>query len=86
MLKKWASPEVGLIKDVRIFRVVLFPAPFGPRKAKAEPLGTSKERLSTAVISSKVFVRSLIVIAFGIIVFDVGQSYKLGVENKKYGN
>ena len=66
-MKKCASPDVGLIRDVRIFNVVLFPAPLGPRNAKAEPLGISSVRLSTAVISPKVFVRPLIDIALLIV-------------------
>jgi len=32
-----------------IFNVVLFPAPFGPKKAKISPSFTEKEVLSTAL-------------------------------------
>jgi hypothetical protein len=37
--------------------VVVFPAPFGPKKAKISPFGTLKETLSTAVKSLKVLVK-----------------------------
>lgn len=52
-----ALPEVGKRSVQRIFIVVVFPAPFGPRKPKIVPSSTSKEILSTAVIPSNFFDR-----------------------------
>ena len=45
-----AVPEVGLSSVVRIFMVVLLPAPLGPRKPKTSPASTSKVTPSTALI------------------------------------
>src|SRR5579862_5443147 len=50
-------PLVGLSSVVSILIVVVFPAPFGPRKAKISPCCTSKEMPFTAVKSPKVFTR-----------------------------
>jgi energy-converting hydrogenase Eha subunit H len=44
-----ADPEVGGIKQVRIFMVVLLPAPFGPKKPTISPFEIEKEMLFTAV-------------------------------------
>ena len=43
-----ASPEVGRSSPVSMRMVVLFPAPFGPRKPKKRPRATLKRRPSTA--------------------------------------
>src|SRR5580698_4838916 len=48
-------PLVGVSRVVSILMVVVFPAPFGPRKAKISPLATSKDTLSTAVNSPNFF-------------------------------
>src|SRR5688500_14534044 len=45
----FALPEVGGRNAVRIFIVVLFPAPFGPRKPTTSPFSTSNEMSFTAV-------------------------------------
>ncbi len=45
-----ALPDVGEINVQSILIVVVFPAPFGPRKPKIVPSSTSKETLSIAVI------------------------------------
>src|SRR6185437_7289086 len=37
-----AAPAVGKVNPIRSLRVVVFPAPFGPRKPKTSPAGTSK--------------------------------------------
>ena len=52
-----ASPRVGSASPSRIRSVVVLPAPFGPRKPVIRPLGTSKERSSTAVARPNRFVR-----------------------------
>ncbi len=45
-----ADPRVGGRKQVRTRMVVVFPAPFGPRKPTIWPFSTSKEMLSTATV------------------------------------
>src|SRR5215472_10387187 len=50
-------PLVGFSSVVSILMVVVFPAPFGPRKAKISPCFTSKEMPFTAVNSPNVFTR-----------------------------
>ena len=40
----------GIVKDVRIFSAVLFPAPLRPRKPTASPLGISKLRPEMALV------------------------------------
>src|SRR3989344_1538080 len=60
----FSSPDVGRRRVVNIFIVVVFPAPFGPRKAKTSPFLTSKEMSSTAVRSLNFFVRFLTSIMF----------------------
>src|SRR5277367_6011310 len=50
-------PLVGFSSVVNILIVVVFPAPFGPRKAKISPCFTSKEIPFTAVKSPNVFTR-----------------------------
>ena len=42
------SPDVGGIKQVIIFIVVVFPAPFGPRNPTISPFSTLNEMSSTA--------------------------------------
>jgi hypothetical protein len=37
-----ADPEEGFVTPVRNLMVVVFPAPFGPRRPKTLPWGTSK--------------------------------------------
>ncbi len=46
-----ASPSLGARNPVRIFMVVVFPAPFGPRKATTCPRGIEKETSLTATKS-----------------------------------
>jgi hypothetical protein len=41
--KMYTLPDVGLRRVVRILRVVVFPAPFGPRKPNTVPYFTSNE-------------------------------------------
>src|SRR3954452_12365293 len=45
-----ALPDVGGRKQVRTRMVVVFPAPFGPRKPTIWPFSTSNEMLSTATV------------------------------------
>jgi hypothetical protein len=45
-------PDVFLRSVVRIFMVVLLPAPFGPKKPKNSPSCTLNEILSTALVPS----------------------------------
>src|SRR5579872_3237098 len=52
-----ATPELGFIRVVSMLIVVLFPAPFGPRKPKISPTFISKLTLSTAFIFPKDFER-----------------------------
>ena len=61
----------ALVSPVRSRNVVVFPAPFGPRKPKISPFLASKVMPSTARISSYHFVRSVTSMAFseGIIDF-----------------
>lgn len=51
------SSDVGFRMVVSILMVVDLSAPFGPRKAKIEPVSTLKMILFTAVKSSNFFVR-----------------------------
>src|SRR5690606_12211074 len=44
-----AVPDVGAMKQVRIFIVVVLPAPLGPRKPSTSPRLTSKEAVRSAV-------------------------------------
>jgi hypothetical protein len=46
-----AVPSVGGMKPVRIRIVVVFPAPFGPRKPTTSPFSTLNETSSTATRS-----------------------------------
>jgi hypothetical protein len=48
---------VGVRSVVSILIVVVFPAPFGPRKAKISPAWTSSEMSSTADTSPYFFTR-----------------------------
>jgi hypothetical protein len=43
-----ARPPVGITRVVSMPTVVVFPAPFGPRRPKISPLRTSMSRSSTA--------------------------------------
>src|SRR3954452_5736932 len=52
-----ALPEVGGRKQVRTRIVVVFPAPFLPRKPTISPLPTSKEMFLTATLRAYRFVR-----------------------------
>ena len=45
-----APPEVGTTSPVRIFMVVVLPAPLMPRKPKTSPTGTPKLRERTATL------------------------------------
>src|ERR1051326_1667071 len=46
----FADPDVGGKKQVKTRIVVVFPAPFGPKKPTICPFSTSKEILSTATV------------------------------------
>ena len=46
-----AVPDVGLRRVVRMRRVVVLPAPFGPRKPTTSPSSTSRSTPSTATTS-----------------------------------
>ena len=50
-------PEVGSSKPATILKVVVLPHPDGPNKAKNEPAGMVKVKLSTALKSPNDFVR-----------------------------
>src|SRR6478735_12460555 len=51
------DPEVGVSRPATILSVVVLPHPEGPRRAKNEPVGTSRSRSSTALKAPKSFVR-----------------------------
>lgn len=51
-------------RPVRIFIVVVFPAPFTPNSPKSSPFLISKFKLSTAVKFLYFFVKSLVTIEF----------------------
>src|SRR5664279_1543656 len=53
-------PAVGSMRPSSIRRVVVLPAPFGPRNPVMLPSATSKLRLSTATTVPKRLVRPLI--------------------------
>src|SRR5258705_13823409 len=53
----FAVPAVGGKKHVRTRIVVVFPAPFGPRKPTIWPFSTSNEILSTATVRAYRLVR-----------------------------
>src|SRR5436853_5911210 len=57
-----AVPEVGNRNPVSMRIVVVFPAPFGPRKPTISPFATSKEMWSTARLRAYLFVSSLTLI------------------------
>jgi hypothetical protein len=48
-------PSSGRMIPTSILTVVVFPAPFGPRRAKTSPDRTSNERSSTTVLPAKLF-------------------------------
>src|SRR6266704_1151557 len=52
-----AVPEVGNRNPVRMRIVVVFPAPFGPRKPTICPFSTSNEMSLTATVRAYRFVR-----------------------------
>src|SRR5712664_3351224 len=52
-----AVPDVGGKKHVNTRIVVVFPAPFGPRKPTIWPFSTSKEMSSTARVRAYRFVK-----------------------------
>jgi len=43
------SPLEGVTSPVKLLKVVVFPAPLTPSKAKHSPYSSPKERLSTAL-------------------------------------
>ena len=43
------SPPSGLFMPTSIFMVVVFPAPFGPRNPKTDPVGIVSESLLTTL-------------------------------------
>src|SRR5258708_37723831 len=57
-----AVPSVGGKKHVRMRIVVVFPAPFGPRKPTIWPFWTSNEMLLTAIFRAYLLVRHVTVI------------------------
>src|SRR5699024_8248917 len=59
-----ASPLVGSSKQVNIFIVVVFPAPFVLSSPKSSPSLTNKRRVSTAVRFLNFLVKSFIAMAF----------------------
>src|SRR2546425_11719873 len=68
-----ADPEVGRIRPSNMRRVVVLPAPLGPRNPKTSPRCTSRSRASTAVIDWPYrFVRPLVVMTFP---FAIGISF-----------
>src|SRR4051812_33991224 len=52
-----AVPAVGLTRLSTMRSVVVFPAPFGPRKPVTRPGSTTNDRLSTALTLRYCFVR-----------------------------
>ena len=52
-----ASPEVALIRSVNSFRVVVFPAPLGPKKPTHFDPSMFRFKLSSAVNEPYLFVR-----------------------------
>jgi len=54
--------------------MVVFPAPFGPRRAKSSPRSTGKETASTAVRLAKRLVRFSTVMAASMLLFPHGSS------------
>src|SRR5437660_12148667 len=57
-----AVPEVGNRNPVSMRIVVVFPAPFGPRKPTISPFATSKETWLTATVRAYLLVSSLTLI------------------------
>src|SRR5258708_20184082 len=57
-----AVPAVGGKKQVRMSIVVVFSAPFGPRKPTIWPFWTSNEMLLTAIFRAYLLVRPVTVI------------------------
>ena len=51
--RSWPLPAVGVTRPSRVRRVVVLPAPLGPRKPTTVPWSTSKLRSSTATTSPK---------------------------------
>lgn len=70
-------PDVGRISVSNIRMVVDLPAPFCPRKPYTSPLGTEKERSSTAVTSLKIFVNP-----FTSIMNDMNAKLREGIEQR----
>ncbi len=60
------SPESGAVMFMIIRIVVVLPAPLGPSSPNIDPLGTFKERLSTALNLPKAFETFVSWIAFSI--------------------
>ena len=56
------EPSDGGIKQVDIFIVVDFPAPFGPKNPTISPSDTEKEMLSTARCDPYILVNSLLLL------------------------
>src|SRR5258706_1958666 len=55
MLATVAEPEVGAMRVPSVRTVVVFPAPFGPRKPKTSPRSTANETSSKAMRSPNRF-------------------------------
>ena len=70
-----AWPDVGFSRVVNIMMVVLFPAPFGPKRPKISPGLTEKEMPSTATASPNDFLSDLVSIEYN--ESDVFINYKL---------
>src|ERR1700687_2560973 len=58
------APESGAVMLMIMRRVVVLPAPFGPRSPNIEPFGICRERPSTALNRPKAFETSTSSIAF----------------------
>src|SRR4029450_5149544 len=60
-------PELARVIPSRIRIVVVFPAPFGPRKPCTSPVRTSRSRPSRARVRPNVLTRPSVLIAAGMI-------------------
>src|ERR1700694_354013 len=71
-----ADPEVGRIRPSNMRKVVVFPAPLGPKKPKTSPRCTSRSSPSTAVIDGPYrLVKPRVVMTFP---FAIGISFTTG--------
>src|SRR3984893_13080983 len=75
------SPESGAVMAMIMRRVVVLPAPFGPRSPNIEPFGTCRERPSTALNRPKAFVTPASSIAFSMACGIITEFRGLGLAN-----